>query len=71
MSMTYKQRDDFEKALNKISSMTVDEFQDELEKYKIDYWTIDSYIFDLAKVLMKNKSNERYIYSLKMESENE
>ena len=71
MSMTYKQRDDFEKALNKISSMTVDEFQDELEKYKIDYWTIDSYIFDLAKVLMKNKSNERYIYSLKMESSNE
>ena len=32
MSMTYKQRDDFDKALKKISSMTVDEFQNQLEK---------------------------------------
>ena len=69
--MTYKERDDFEKALNKISNMTVDEFQNQLEKNKIDHWTIDSYIFDLAKTLMKSKSNERYIYSLKMESSNE
>ena len=30
MSMTNKQRDDFEKALNKVSSMTVDEFQNQL-----------------------------------------
>ena len=57
MSMTYKQRDDFDKALKKISSMTVDEFQNQLEKHKIDYWKIDSYVFDLAKVLIGMESS--------------
>ena len=57
MSMTYKQRDDFDKALKKILSMTVDEFQNQLEKHKIDYWKIDSYVFDLAKVLIGMESS--------------
>jgi hypothetical protein len=47
--------------------MTVDEFQTQLEKHKIDANTMDNYVFDLAKALMKSKSNERYIYTLKME----
>ena len=58
-------------ALGIVSRMTVDEFQTELEKHKIDCNTIDNYVFDLAKALTETKSNERYIYSLKMESENE
>tara|TARA_R100001086_G_scaffold224356_1_gene142323 strand:+ start:279 stop:503 length:225 start_codon:yes stop_codon:yes gene_type:complete len=63
-------------ALGMVSRMTVDEFQTELEKYKIECNSIDTYVYDLAKALTKrkstkNKSNERYVYSLKMESSNE
>ena len=54
-------------ALTTVSMMTVDEFQTQLEKHKIECNTMDNYIFDLAKALKKSKSEERYIYTLKME----
>ena len=65
--MSDKESWDLQIALNKVSSMTVDEFQTQLDKHKIDANTMDNYVFDLAKALMKSKSNERYIYTLKME----
>lgn len=42
-------------ALNIVSSMTVDEFQTQLEKHKIESNTMDNYIFDLAKALKESK----------------
>ena len=44
-------------ALGIVSRMTVDEFQTELEKHKIECNTIDNYVFDLAKAI-KESSNE-------------
>lgn len=41
-------------ALGMVSRMTVDEFQNELEKYKIECNTIDNYVFDLAKAIKEN-----------------
>ena len=58
-------------ALGMVSRMTVDEFQTTCESNNIDCDSIDNMVYDLAKALTKSKSNERYIYSLKMESENE
>jgi len=43
-------------ALNIVSSMTVDEFQTQLEKHKIESNTMDNYVFDLAKAI-KESSN--------------
>ena len=42
-------------ALNIVSSMTVDEFQTQLEKHKIESNTMDNYVFDLAKALKESK----------------
>ena len=42
-------------AINIVSSMTVDEFQTQLEKHKIESNTIDNYVFDLAKALKESK----------------
>ena len=47
-------------ALGIVSRMTVDEFQTELEKHKIDCNTIDNYVFDLAKAI-KESANGRKI----------
>ena len=44
-------------ALGMVSRMTVDEFQTELEKHKIECNTMDNYVFDLAKAI-KESSNE-------------
>ena len=44
-------------ALNTVSMMTVDEFQTQLEKYKIESNTMDNYIFDLAKALKEEATN--------------
>tara|TARA_R100000426_G_scaffold4269_4_gene6636 strand:+ start:533 stop:697 length:165 start_codon:yes stop_codon:yes gene_type:complete len=41
-------------ALGIVSRMTVDEFQTELEKHKIDCNTIDNYVFDLAKAIKES-----------------
>jgi len=57
MSMTYKQRDSFEKALNKVSSMKVDDFQTLCQNNKLDNSYIDNLIFDVAKIIME-KDNE-------------
>jgi hypothetical protein len=42
-------------ALNTVSMMTVDEFQTQLEKHKIESNTMDNYVFDLAKALKESK----------------
>ena len=46
--------------MNIVSSMTVNEFQNQLEKHKIECNTIDNYVFDLAKAIMES-SDERKI----------
>ena len=56
-SMTYKERADFQKALDKVGSMSVDNFQNECEKHLIHDWNIDNLVFDLAKALMKSNKN--------------
>jgi|9_EtaG_2_1085328.scaffolds.fasta_scaffold53727_2 hypothetical protein len=58
-SMTYKEREDFQKALDKVGSMSVDNFQNECEKHLIRDWNIDNLVFDLAKALMRSKENGR------------
>jgi len=45
-------------ALNIISSMTVDEFQNKCDKHFVVN-NIDDYVFDLAKALMRSKENGR------------
>ena len=47
-------------ALGIVSRMTVEEFQTELEKHKIECNTIDNYVFDLAKAI-KESANGRKI----------
>ena len=47
-------------AINIVSSMTVDEFQTQLEKHKIESNTMDNYVFDLAKAI-KESANGRKI----------
>ena len=47
-------------ALNTVSMMTVDEFQTQLEKHKIECNTMDNYVFDLAKAI-KESANGRKI----------
>ena len=41
-------------ALGMVSRMTIDEFQTELEKYKIECNSIDTYVYDLAKAIKEN-----------------
>jgi hypothetical protein len=41
-------------ALGIVSRMTVDEFQTELEKHKIECNTMDNYVFDLAKAIKES-----------------
>jgi len=57
--MNDKEKWDLQIALNKVSSMTVDKFQTQLEKHKIDANTMDNYVFDLAKALMRSKANDK------------
>ena len=57
--MSNKDDWDLQIALNKVSSMTVDKFQTQLEKHKIDANTMDNYVFDLAKALMRSKANDK------------
>ena len=54
MSMTYKQREDYAKALDKVHSMSVTKFQKECEKNLIDNH-LNNYIFDLAKILYEEQ----------------
>lgn len=42
--------------MNIVSSMTVDNFQSELEKHKIPNWEIDHMIYDLAKALTESEN---------------
>tara|TARA_R100000742_G_C4240654_1_gene60419 strand:+ start:364 stop:546 length:183 start_codon:yes stop_codon:yes gene_type:complete len=53
-----KRKLDLELALIKISAMSVDDFQNNLEKYKIDNNIIDNYVFDLAKSLMEEENDK-------------
>ena len=53
--MNDKKSWDLQIALNKVTSMRVDKFQTELEKHNIDANTMDNFIFDLAKALMRSK----------------
>ena len=45
-------------ALNTVSMMTVDEFQNKCDKHFVVN-NIDDYVFDLAKALMRSKENGR------------
>ena len=56
--MIEKRKLDLELALIKISAMSVDDFQNNLEKYKIDNNIIDNYVFDLAKSLMEEENDK-------------
>ena len=42
--------------MNIVSSMTVNEFQNELEKHKIPNWEIDHMVYDLAKALAESEN---------------
>jgi len=57
MSMTYKEREGYQKVLDKITSMSVDDFQTECDKHFVRDHTIDNMVFDLAKALMRSKAN--------------
>ena len=46
-------------ALGIVSRMTVDKFQTELEKYKIESNTMDNYVFDLAKAIKESKDGRK------------
>ena len=46
-------------ALNIVSSMTVDEFQTQLEKHKIESNTMDNYVFDLAKAIKESADGRK------------
>ena len=46
-------------ALGIVSRMTVDEFQTELEKHKIQSNTMDNYVFDLAKAIKESKDGRK------------
>ena len=39
--------------------MTVDKFQTQLEKHKIDANTMDNYVFDLSKAVMRSEANDK------------
>ena len=43
----------FEETIKKINSMSVERFQNELEKHNIECKILDNYVFDLVKELMK------------------
>ena len=58
-SMTYKERENFQKTLDKVGSMSVNDFQNECDKHFVHDWTIDNMVFDLAKALMRSKENGR------------
>ena len=45
--MTYKKRDHFEKTLEKVSTMKVNDFQTLCKKNKLDNHYIDNLIFDV------------------------
>jgi uncharacterized protein YeeX (DUF496 family) len=40
-----------------ITSMTVDEFQNQCDRYGITNWEIDHMVYDLAKALKESKKN--------------
>ena len=46
-------------ALGIVSRMTVDEFQTELEKHKIECNTMDNYVFDLAKAIKESADGRK------------
>tara|TARA_R100001509_G_scaffold146737_1_gene103843 strand:- start:305 stop:481 length:177 start_codon:yes stop_codon:yes gene_type:complete len=46
-------------ALGMVSRMTVDEFQNELEKHKIECNTMDNYVFDLAKAIKESNDGRK------------
>ena len=46
-------------ALNTVSMMTVDEFQNQCEKHKITNWEIDHMVYDLAKALKESKDGRK------------
>ena len=46
-------------ALKTVSMMTVDEFQNQLEKHKIECNTMDNYVFDLAKAIKENNDGRK------------
>mgnify|MGYP005993168121 CR=1 FL=1 len=47
-----------QEAMDTVTSMTVDEFQNECDKHFIVN-NVDDYVFDLAKALMRSKENGR------------
>ena len=45
--------------MNIVSSMSVNEFQNELEKYKIPNWEIDHMVYDLAKAIKESADGRK------------
>ena len=52
--MEEKEKLDFEQRLDKINNMSVQRFQNELEKHNIECKILDNYVFDLATALKKS-----------------
>jgi len=56
-------KEELSKNIEKITAMTVDEFQTNCENHKVPSWEIDHMVYDLAKALTitRSKSNGRKI----------
>ena len=46
-------------AIHTVTSMTVDEFQNQCEKHKITNWEIDHMVYDLAKALKESADGRK------------
>jgi len=46
---------DIQVHMNIVSTMTVDYFQNQLEKHKIPNWEIDHMVYDLAKAIAESE----------------
>jgi len=55
MTIDKEERDKIKSALAKVTSMNVEDFQNELEKQGLEFRTLDNYIFDLAQAIKESK----------------
>ena len=55
MPIDKEERNKIKSALAKVTSMNVEDFQNELEKQGLEFRTLDNYIFDLAQAIKESK----------------
>jgi len=55
MTIDKEERNKIKSALAKVTSMNVEDFQNELEKQGLEFRTLDNYIFDLAQAIKESK----------------